>query len=459
MTDLQNISLTIAQHMARLRFEDLGEQTVRVARRSFLDAMGVMLAASGLAEDASPYLVSVRHEAGPCRLIGSFRRVSASGAALANGALAHALDFGDTFDAGPAHPNAALIPALLALADADPAIGAERFLTAMVAGADLACRLSLAPNRPYEEGGWYPPPLINAIASAAASAKLLGLSAEGICDAMGLALMQASFPAAIKHDGGSPMRGVREAHAARAAVQAALLARAGARAFSDPLGGRGGFFEVYGGGPPNLAFIDGLGRRFLSDEVSFKPWPACRGTHAYIEAALALREGFEEDLVARVEAEIGSVQEMLMEPRALKIAPPSAIDARFSIPYTIAVALIDGAVSLDSFGPDKLSDPRILSMAARVFPRVNPAWGRPEATSGSVRIHFDGGKSVDWVVQQAAGGADKPLTDAVLAEKFVHCAAKAANPSAKHWAEPFARNWLAGVDIGPAQWLPVWPPE
>jgi 2-methylcitrate dehydratase PrpD len=284
------ISQSVAAHFAQLTYADLPLHTVHATRRALLDALGVMLGATGLSEDVVPYRAHALAGVGDSRLLGFDARTTAPLAALANGALAHALDFGDTFDAGPAHPNAALVPALLALADADPHIGFGTFLTAMAAGSDLACRLSIAPPRPYEDGGWYPPPLVNLIAGAAACAKLIGLDADDIRNAMGLALVQGSFPSEIKYDSGSPMRGVREGFVARAAVEAALLAQTGARAFAEPLEGKAGFFAIYGGGPPGDVLTVDLGRRFLGDDVSFKPWPACRGTHPYIEAALALRD-------------------------------------------------------------------------------------------------------------------------------------------------------------------------
>lgn len=455
MSDHPNPSRVIADFIARLSYDDLSEGTRHATRRSLLDALGVMLAASGLAEDARPYAAYAAGVTGSCRLIGSSRRTSMAGAALANGALAHALDFGDTFDAGPAHPNAALVPALLAIADAIPGIDARQFLTAMVAGSDLACRLSLAPARPYEEGGWYQPPLFNLIAGAAASAKLLGLTADGICAAMGLAMMQGAFPAEIKYDAASPMRGVREAFAARGAVEAALLASTGARAFDDPLCGRAGFFAIYGGGPARPILLDGLGERFLGDEVSFKPWPACRGTHAYIEAALALRDAIGGREVAYIEAEIGPVQRMLIEPLAAKAAPPSAIEARFSIPYTVAVALIDGAVTLDSFLPGKLAEPATLVFARKVRPSLNTAWGRAEAARGGLRIVLADGASLEFEVPHAAGDRDRPLSDEALADKFVHCAAKSTGRDAQSWARKFAEGLLKGNRSDPAEWLPA----
>jgi len=453
MSALPTISDIVATHMAEVRHADLSLHTLHATRRSLLDALGVMLAASGLADDALPYRRHAEQQRGACRLIGSTHRTTPADAALANGALAHALDFGDTFDAGPAHPNAALVPALLALADHDPTIAMEALEIAMTTGCDLACRLSLAPSRPFEAGGWYPPPLVNLIATAAAAAKLLGLPAEGIRDAMGLAMMQGAFPGEIKHDPTSPMRGVREGFVARGAVEAALLAQAGAKAFADPLGGTAGFFALYGGGSATPALTDSLGKRFLGDEVSFKPWPACRGTHAYIEAALELRPGVAGRTIQSIEAEIGPVQTMLIEPVSTKQAPRTPIEARFSIPFTVAAALVDGAVSLDTFGEERLGDAALRAMAAKVTPRFNDGWTRADAARGALRITLEDGSELAFAVAQAAGHPDRPLDDDALVAKFVDCATRAANAPSADRAQALAMALLAGQAPSPSEWL------
>ena len=379
------VSQQIGRHFAALIWENLPATAAHAARRALLDALGTSLAATGLAAETEPFRNHALAAGGErqARLLGGGRRVPAEAAAFANGAAAHALDFGDTFDAGPAHPNAALVPALLALADANPEIDGGTLLCAMAAASDLACRMSLAPVRPYEEGGWYPPPLFGAVAAAAGAARLLGLSADGIVQAMGLAMCQASFPAEIKYDGHSRLRAVREAFAARAAVSAALLARAGVRGFTAPLEGKGGFFAIYGGGLREDVLLGGLGQRYLGEEVSFKPWPSCRGTHAYIEAALQLRQQVAPGEIAAIEVGIGPVQQMLCFPADRKARPETAIEAKFSIPFTVAVALVHGEVGLDSFLPGALADQSILEMSALVRPMEVEGWGRAQAASGA----------------------------------------------------------------------------
>lgn len=432
------ISDQIAAHIATPS-ERLPPSALHSARRALLDAYSVMLGASGLSEDVVPYRELAAAEDGKARLIGTSTTSSVSRAALANGALAHALDYGDTFDAGPAHPHAALVPALLALAAERPEMTLSDLLSAIALGGDLACRLSLAPARAYEEGGWYPPPLVNLVAGAAGCARFIGLGAEGIRNAMGLAFLQGAFPGEIKYDPTSPLRGVREAFAARGAVDAALLAKGGARAFAAPLEGRAGFFAVYGGGAANAALTEGLGERFFGEEVSFKPWPSCRGTHPYIEAALRLRDGIDVEAVTSIEAETGPIQAMLMRHDS-----EHAVDAKFSIPFTVATALLHGDITLTSFTTNRLSDRAIRALAHKVGERRNEAWGRAQAASGSLTVRLAGGKVIREEIPVAAGDPRRPLSDAELEAKFAHCATLAAEPWSEERSVSFSSMLLHG---------------
>lgn len=439
------LSAALAGHVAAMRTAALPPAAEHAARRALLDALGVMLAATGLCPEAAPFRKVAEQSPGICRILGSAGRSGPAAAAFANGALAHALDFEDCFDAGPAHPHAALIPALMALADSRGPIAFGEFLCALAVGGDLACRLSLAAARPFENGGWYPPPLVNLVSSAAACARLMGLDAERTVSAMSFALLSGSFPAALKYDRPSPLRGTREAFAARAAIEAALLAEAGGGGFSDPLAGPGGFFEVYAGGYRPEPLLDRLGEDFLGAHVSFKPWPACRGTHAYIEAALQLRERASADEVERLIAGIGPIQQMLAQPLPPWPEPIATTAAKFSIPYTVAVAFADGGVDLGSFDDTRLQDERLRRFAARVEAVDVPGWTRKHAASGRLAIVLADGSRHEVAIAEAAGAPGRPLSDEALVAKFVACTQAATTPLSARQAGDLAETILSGA--------------
>lgn len=427
-----SISNAIAEHVAGLRFAALPAATVAAAKHVLLDASGVMLGASGLAEEAQPFVrLATAQGQGPCAILGTGRTTSAPLAAFANGALAHALDFEDAFDRAPGHPNASLVPALLALAQSEGGVDGGRFLTALAVGCDISCRIGLSLRRSMEAGGWYPPPIVAAFGAVAGAASLLGLDAQGVRDALSLMLCQATMPGEIKHSRGTVIRAVREAFPAQAAVNSALLARDGVNGFEEPLEGKGGFFALYAGGDYEPADLLGdLGRRFWIEELTYKPWPSCRGTHAAIELALDLRARhlFALDDIAAITVGVDGLQRMLTEPLARKQAPAVGIDAKFSIPYCVAVALASGKVDLDSFAPDILRDPAILGLAAKVGAQVAeaPAW--QHGGGGTLEIRLRDGRVLSAETDNALGCPERPLSQDALVAKFVDCAARAAVP-------------------------------
>lgn len=425
----------------------LPASTRAAASRVLLDATGVMLGASGMAREVDPFVaLALASGSGPAVILGTGQRVPASAAALANGAMAHALDFEDAFDLAPGHPNASLVPALLALAQAQGPLSGQRFLTALAIGCEVSCRMGLALRRPMEAGGWYPPPILAGFGAAAGAAYLLGLDGGQMRDALSLMLCQTTMPGEIKYSVATEIRAVREAFPAQAAVQAVLLAQAGVRGFEQPLEGRAGFYALYAGGefdPDKL--LAPLDQPFWIEQLTFKPWPSCRGTHPFIEMALDLRarHGLTAPDIAGIEIQIDGVQQMLVEPAARKAAPANAIDAKFSIPFTLALALARGRVGLDDFSAADLGDADLLALAARVQPQVaaNPGWQM--GSGGALAIVLHSGARLEAQCSNARGCPAKPLGEGELLAKFIDCAARARQPLAGPAAKALADTIFA----------------
>jgi 2-methylcitrate dehydratase PrpD len=442
------LSRALAEHVSATPFSALPASTVHATKRALLDGVGVMLAASGLSGEADPFVAMAEAEGGTpaATILGRGTRVSAQSAAFANGALAHALDYEDAFDAAPTHPNASLIPAALAVAEAHGPVGGEEVIAAMAIGCDLVCRLGLSLRQTMEAGGWYPPPILGAFGAAAAAARLMRLSPREVTDAFSLILCQVSCPGEIKYSADTVIRAVREAFPARSAVVAAELARLGTRGFDAPLEGKAGFFRLYADSRYERAdLLDGLGVHFWIERLSFKPWPACRGTHGYVEAIIGLagEHGLSPDDVAEIRLEGGEVQLMLFEPEAQKKAPATSIDAKFSLPFTAALALVRGRVTLDDFDPASLADPLLLATAQRVSYRRNPGWGRDRAASAAVELALRDGRILSAKLDVPLGHPDRPLSDAQLRAKFLDCGARARRPLAGREAEIMADRLMA----------------
>jgi 2-methylcitrate dehydratase PrpD len=441
------LSAQIARHIAQSRYEDLPGTTIAAAKRAILDGLGVILAASGTSADVLPFVDLARSQGGSAQatILGFRDRVNAPMAAFANGAMAHALDFEDAFDAAPCHPNAALLPALLSAAELRSPLSGREFILAVATGCDLVCRMALSLRRPMENGGWYPPPILGGFGATAAVSRALRLTPVQITDAFSLLLCQNTCPGEIKHSPDTVIRAIREAFPAQAAVLAALLAERGVRGFAHPLEGRAGFFALYAGGsyaPGDL--LNRLGERYWIDELSFKKWPCCRGTHAYIEAAQRLRgmHRFDTDEVVELRAAGGELQRMLCEPIFQKRAPQTIIDAKFSLPFTLAVALRDAEVTLGSFTPETLRDPALLSVAAKFRFDFDLEFSQ-RAAVGELTVVLRDGRVLSQRVAGALGDAARPLDDAALRTKFVDCAMRAAIPFDRSSAERLADRILS----------------
>jgi 2-methylcitrate dehydratase PrpD len=444
---VEAISEHVANFVASTHVGQVPPTALGAAKRVLLDATGVMIGASGVAKEAEPFVALARLSGtGRSSILGTHYEVPAPAAALANGAFAHALDFEDAFELSPGHPNASLVPALLALAQDEGQIDGNRFLTALAVGCDVACRMALALRQPMEANGWYPPPILAGFGAVAGAANLLRLDAVQVRSAISLMLCQTTMPGEIKYSSGTQIRAVREAFPAQAAVNSVLLSRSGLRGFERPLEGRAGFYELYAGGHFDAdALVDRLGDYFWIEQLTFKPWPSCRGTHAFIEMALELRQqhGIGAGDVAEVIAGIDDVHVMLFEPNEARRKPASAIEAKFSIPFTLALALIRGRVGLDDFGDGDLQDPSILALAARVSSDLtgNAPWRA--GTGGALTVVLNSGERLQAQVENALGCPSNPLSDASLIDKFILCVGKGYNPVSSEDALRLAEMILA----------------
>lgn len=421
-----NESQVLARNTADVRYADIPALAIDAAKRSFLDALGVTLAAGTLGEGCRAFVDLAMSEGGKeeSTILGFGAKAPALKAALANGSMAHALDFEDVHDSAPVHPNAATVPAALAVAESIGNVSGKRFLTAMVLGCDLTCRLGLAFKENPLESGWYIPPILGAFGATAAACKLLDLTAEQVVDAFSLTLCQATCSAELTVSPRSVVRSVRDAFSAQSGVLSALLAQRGVTGFDCPIEGKAGLFSLYSRGSYDpLALTDGLGQSFEGANVSFKPWPSCRGTHSYIDAVLqiAATDGLRPSEVEGIRLIVSPVNRMLCEPLESRQRPATAIDAKFSLPFVVATALVRGRVNLDDFSPAALVDGEVLELAGIVSYEVDTRLTLKEAVRGFVEIDTGDG-TLSRGVDLPYGHPQHPISLEALVSKFMDCA-------------------------------------
>lgn len=414
--------MTLAERLAdftvSLRFDALPADVVASTRLRTLDVLGLALAASTY-DFAPPVIAAVEGGAGPCTIIGTRKTAVPAGAALANGTLAHGLDFDDTHAASITHASAVVIPTALAVAE-NAGISGRDVITAAVAGYEAIARLGMAAPGAFHARGWHATSACGAFAAALTAGKLLGLDAARLTHALGLAGSFASGLMEFLADG-STVKRVHAGWAAHAGVFAATLAAGGVTGPASVLEGRFGFYRTFVDAAPLAAAFDTLGRQWETPRIGYKPYPCCHLAHAYIDCALRLRHEqlVEVDAIAAIECRVpaGEVP-IICEPRAVKLRPRSTYEAQFSLPYAVAAALIDGRVGLDTFTPSRLADEPLLALAARVQHVVDPASTFPDGFPGWVRVRLADGRVVEAREPDGRGGPARPLPESAIVEKF-----------------------------------------
>lgn len=386
-----------------------------------LDTLGCALAATD-ADWAHAVLASVSPwgQGGRSTVAGRAERLAAPMAALANGTLAHGLDFDDTHAPSITHASAVVLPAALALAEERGLTGSE-LIAAAVAGYETITRLGMAAPGAFHARGWHATPACGAFAAALAAGRCLDLAEDALASAVGIAASCASGLLEFLEDGSSVKR-MHPGWAAHAGVLAAGFAGGGMTGPRTGLEGRFGFFRAALGEAPDLAPLLGtLGTRWETLEIGFKPYPCCHYNHAYVDAARRLREAHHLDagaiasVVCRVPA--GEVP-IVCEPAAAKAAPRTDYDAKFSLPFSVAAALIEGQVSVSTFSAARLVDPALLRLAARVTYSVDSDSPFPRTFPGHVIVRLEDGRTFEAREASNRGGPDAPLPLAAIVEKF-----------------------------------------
>jgi 2-methylcitrate dehydratase PrpD len=256
--------------------------------------------------------------------------------------------------------------------------------------------------------------------------------------------MQLTASGEIKNSPESVIRGIRDGFAAQAAVRSAQLAERGVRGFDRPLEGEAGFLAAFAGvRDAARAVVADLGSTWAGVDTSYKPWPSCRGTHAFVQAALEARRAIPVGEIREVTLIGAPVNEMLARPLAAKRQPTTAIDAKFSLPFTVASALVHGEITLASFSSQALTSPAVLDLARRVSFASDES-GRLGMTSGIMRIGSASGWT-EFTVDHPRGNPDDPLPIGDLRAKFVSCAGQAIRPYAADAAETVADEILAAA--------------
>lgn len=425
MSDAAALTCTTAcaRWLRALRLDDVPADVVEHAKLRLLDVIGVMLAASAL-EYGRVIRAAVLDLSGPgpSAIVGLGDRVMPVWSAFANGALAHALIFDDTHNETIVHPGGPVAGAALALAAAQPTSGAA-LLTALIGASEITCRLGLAAVGQFHKSGFQPTAIVGPLGATFVASQLQGLDERTMVHAVG---NSGSFASGINESwsDGTRTQLLHPGWAAHSGIAAAALARAGWSGPAAVVEGRFGLFRSHVQQPGFAFTFDRvtreLGNHWESRHISFKPYPCAHVLHPFLDAILALHaEGLRAGAVERIECPIADYQvPVVCEPIDTKRRPVSDAQARTSLPFSLAEALVTGRLDASSYSAAALRDATILSLAERIHYVSDASAPDSRRYKGWVIATTRDGRRFERIEAFNRGSLENPLAPTDVCDKF-----------------------------------------
>ena len=436
-----DITRQTANFVSNLKPADIPARCREAARAGIIDCVGVMIA--GASEQpvrivSAMLATSIQNDGAP--EIPSGRNLAASDAALVNGVAAHVLDYDDVALSG--HPSAVLVPAILAEGWSVDASGTDA-LAAYVAGYELWAQVAALEPGNLHQRGFHPTAVMGTLATAAACAQLRKLGPEKTAHAIAIA---ASLASGLVANFGTMTKSLHAGRTAQSGVLAASLAGQGFTASLDVLEHNTGFLRAHSpSGTPDIenGTVDiGTNWRLANLGVNVKRYPTCYATHRSIDAMLDLvdRYKLKPDDVREIRVHTGATQKLMLR----NSNPKTGLEAKFSMEFAMAAALVAGRVGLAELTDEFVSRQEVNSAFGKVHCTTtdeampgDPAF----APSDQVTVVLASGNVLEHApVVHATGSWQKPLTREELKDKFLDCATRVFSPL--HAETLFDRFWL-----------------
>lgn len=417
---MPSVSEELASRIASAR--ERAKELRETAEKLLVDVAGLCVAA----RKSDYVLAAVKswESSGPCTAIGHSRALDSAGAAFVNGTAAHGEDFDDTFEGGPVHAGAVVVPAVLAISERDRLKGADA-LAGIAVGCELVCRASLVAPKRIHKAGFHPTAVLGALGAAAGIATALRFSEEQFVNALGVVGSMASGIIEYLAEGAWTKR-MHPGWAAQAGIRAVDLARHGFVGPRTVLEGTHGFYFAFAHGKDGdwAKLTDGFGEEWVANGIAFKPYACGTMTQPYVDCARRLAKKVNVDDIAEVVCETAEgIVHRLWEPLAAKRSPPNAYAGKFSTPYCVAAGFILGHAGLDAFTEERVKDERLRALAGKVRYEIDPDNPYPDRFTGHVRVRLNSGKVLEERQSHMRGGVEEPLTRADIEEKFrLNCA-------------------------------------
>ena len=411
-------SARFAQFALGLSLDAVPMAVLELAKRHFLDVVGIAIASTGF-DFGRVALQGVRElgEGGQASAIGTGTRLPAASAALVNGILAHGLDFDDTHIGGIYHASSPALAAVLAQGQANRVTGKEALL-AFIAAIEIGCRLAVSASGEFGRRGFHPTGLCSTFAAAAAAARLSGADHAALVCALGLC---GSMTSGVLETGTSWLKRMHPGWSAHSGVSAVALARAGFLGPDTMFEGSRGFYATHiqrvpeGTASPTYE----LGQTWHSLGIALKPYPCCHVIHAYVDAALEMRDQFPIEAIERIDCPlIREWHRLIAEPRADCVRPVNPYRALFSVQYVVGLAFARGRVDLASFHDEPLDGADVLRIADKTWVIDDPLSDYPAHFPGEVIVTLKDGRVFRNRKAASLGTPEVPLSQAALEAKF-----------------------------------------
>lgn len=419
-----SVAETLAGNIGAIARAGIPGNVRRRVEELVLDVVGLCLAARNT-EYVQAVIASVDREqaslAEPCTAIGHAGAFRPEDAAMINGTAAHGEDFDDTFEGGPVHSGAVIVPAVLAACQRFERSGDDALL-GMAIGVETLCRLAFVRPKAIHKAGFHPTSVLGAMASTLAVAASLRLPVRASTDALGIAGSMAGGIIEYLAEGAWTKR-LHAGWAARIGLHAARLGRSG---FLGPRtvfeGTHGLFFGFAHASDGDYdALLRDFGHEWVMLGLTFKPYATGTMNQPYVDCALRLaKHGVAPEDIVDVECETAEgYVHRLWEPLAAKQRPANDYAAKFSTPFNIAVAYITGNAGLSAFSETTVRDPRILALASKVHYVVDAHNPYPRQYTGHVRMTLKDGRVLEERQPHMRGGMHEPLSRDDLERKFL----------------------------------------
>lgn len=416
------IAHEIAEYCYELTFQRLPDEVIDRVKYLFLDFIGVACRGSNSDSSKIMYRFIKKMGKGKGIIIGTKERSPYLFSALANGTAGHAIEMDDVNNESSLHPGVVVFPSALATCEMIGSNG-KKFVEAVVIGYEVMIRLgkAIGPAESYARG-FHPTGTCGAFGSCTASAKTLGLRAEKIANAMGIAGSQAAGSMEYLSQGAWTKR-FHAGWAAHSGMIAALLAKEGFKGPTSIIEGRDGFLHAYSDGANVHKVLEGIGSGFEILRTSIKPHACCRYMQPPIDAILKIvkEHDLRPDQVEKVRLGLLSAgASLIAEPLEIKYAPRSIVDAQFSMPFGAAVALLYRKAGLEEFQLSRIRSDDVKAMMKKVEYAVNPELDKsfPKQWGAIAEIFTNDGKRYFTKIEYPKGDPENPLSWEEVIEKF-----------------------------------------